>query len=222
MELTKKQLSDYAWEEIIHAAETGKARDLFSVGDETFLPLSTGQKIPVVIVGFNHDTTVGGDSAAITFMTKQVSDQQYPMASSDSSAFTENLVRTVTLPAIYNNILPELRGSIKQVRKKALFSFDAPQSFVTTDDYLFLLDWAEISDFSRIGSSVQQYEYFKGAEYKQLLKSGTEFAEYWLRTFNAQGWYSFIAPYCRKGEWQPGVAIDSPIHSKGIVFGFCI
>lgn len=62
-----KKFKDCTWEEIKEIAKSGKAEEVFEVGNEKIITLKNGEELTIAICGFNQDTDEKGNALPITF-----------------------------------------------------------------------------------------------------------------------------------------------------------
>ncbi len=124
--MTLKELS---WAEINSVSESGKAGEVFNLHDTKEIELTTGERVVLEIVGFDHDTLASDATkkAGITFGTKNSLAQYCKMNPTDefrADGWKTSEMRTVYIRERFYNVLPkELKAVIKQVNKNS-FSND--------------------------------------------------------------------------------------------------
>ena len=183
------------------------------------------------IIGINHDTLSSDHTskAGLTLQMKNCLATKYAMNDSDTNAggWQSSLMRTATLPAVYNTLPSEWKSVIKMVDKKAANGGSSRYSAtVTTSDNLFLLAGIEI-----FGDS-DSYGYAQGGE-----NEGTQYA-YWAShntnndrikyygTLSATGWWERSSYYstfsfCNVSRYgNANYNVASYIH--GVAFAFCV
>lgn len=134
-----KPLNDLTWPHIISIAESGRAGGLFSLHDTKEIELTTGEKVVVEIVGFDHDVLTSDESrkAGITFRMKDSLDREYQMVYQITKAvgWKESDMRKVHIREHFYDVLPEeLRVGIKQVNKKTTIGNKSTVIETTADD----------------------------------------------------------------------------------------
>ena len=92
-----------SWSTIKTLSEAGLASVVWSVGDEKEIILSTGEKITMVILGFNHDNLTGGGKAGVTLGMKNCLSTNYVMnpTSTNAGGWSESTMRTSTMQTLY-------------------------------------------------------------------------------------------------------------------------
>ena len=160
----------------------------WKLGDTISYNLTTGEKITMRIIGFNHDTlSDGSGKAGITLDMTHCLSTQYPMNSTATNAggWTASNVYKSVLPTIEATIPREWQKVIKMVDKKA---WAGSGNVATNSVGLFLLSFIEVSgnnNYAQYGNSLSQegslYEYYPfGYENSwQRQKSSTS---WWLRS----------------------------------------
>lgn len=135
----------WLWEDIATIAESGKAEELFSLGDEKNLILENGEEVTIVIIGFNHDTLVEGGKAGIMFALKDVLQEDFRINDENSSigGRRASKMRTEYLQQIFELLPKELQGRIKSVVKTTGIG-GYSQEVEQTVDKLFLFSGNEV------------------------------------------------------------------------------
>lgn len=173
--------ADCDWETIKAISESGKASSAFKVGDEKSITLSTGEKITMVILGFDHDNlSDGSGKAGITLGMKNALSTTYMMNGSsktydgqsgyNAGGWLNCEMRNNTMPMLLSYLPADVQAVIKSVKKltsKGCMLSD----MLETDDKLFLFSqeevmgthyWTTTGQLSFPGEG-SQYEYFKKA-----------------------------------------------------------
>lgn len=177
-----------SWEMIESIANSGQAQNVFSIGDEKEIELSTGEKLTVVIIGFNHDKISGTKKAGITFFVKTPLATLYRMNSTISPTGgvwnTCSMYETLngdTSSSVFQKLPEELRGKVKLVEK---VFYDRANASHTSQDKLFLLSAAELgytTDYA-FGVEGTPYEYFQVEGNKILYDSENITVNWWTRS----------------------------------------
>ena len=149
-----------------------KASSAFKVGDEKEVTLTTGEKITMVILGFDHDNLTGGGKAGITLGTKNCLATAYAMNDDYTNAggWKQSKMRTSTMEMIYGYLPDEVKAVIKSVDKVTAL-YESSGALDTTSDKLFLFSQREVMGNNMYSTTSQnsfpnegeQYEYFKNA-----------------------------------------------------------
>lgn len=217
-----------SWADIAAISESGRAAAYFGVGEEKTIELTTGEKVTLVILGFNHDDLTGGGKAGMTIGMKNLLATRYVMNSSSTNAggWDQSKMRTETMQTLLAQLPSDLRNSIKQVNKKATAG-NASTTITTSSDKLFLFSEVEIDGTTTAGyaDEGEQYEYWKtikdgtvAADRKKYLSNGGGSAySWWLRSPSVSGSTSFRCVYS-----TGGVSYSSANSTYGVSFGFCV
>jgi hypothetical protein len=234
-----------SWADIAAISESGlPAAAYFGVGEEKTIELTTGEKVTLVILGFNHDDLTGGGKAGMTIGMKNLLATTYKMNSSSTNAggWDDSAMRTSTMTTLLSQLPADLRNVIKQVNKKA--TAGSPSTTITTSaDKLFLFALAELASKTGLETTDTliknnaatyeqegtQYEYFKNtvgdadiykacpALVKKLSNGGGSAYTWWLRS----PFLGFSASFwCVSSSGD--VVGDSASFSYGVSFGFCV
>ena len=142
---------------------------------ENKITLTTGEKITLVILGFNHDNlSDGSGKAGLTLGTKNALATSYPMnaSSTNTGGWAGSVMRQTTMVALLGYLPSEVQAAIKTVNKITGRYDSSPRGQLeTTEDKLFLFSqeevmgthyWTTTGQLSFPGEG-QQYEYFKKA-----------------------------------------------------------
>lgn len=222
-------LDDADWATIALLLQNGTISDYYNVGDEKTITLSTGEQATLVIMGFNHDDlSDGSGKAGVTFGMKNLLTTTYRMSQSSSNlgGWNNSVMRTTTMPTIFNQLPIDLQAMIKSVNKKSTSGAQST-TITTSKDKLFLFARVEIDGTTIAGyvSEGEQYEYW------QTVKDGTVAADRIKYISNgsgsAGGWW-LRSPYVSNGSYfmfinQSGNVSSSLASNTGrVCFGFCI
>lgn len=240
-----KSFANSSWEEIADIIDSGKAKEYFAVGDEREETLYAGEKVTLVILGFNHDNRADGKGkAAMSIGLKNLIDGLFEMNTecTNKGGWEKSRMRTVYMERIYRLLPDELRKLIVPVSKLASKGCGSTD-IVRSEDKLFLLSMAEIfshkaisnSDWEHIANNAdvyneegEQYEYFKeligdadpDKSNEHLVKhrgDSTSASIWWLRSPSASGSTNFCYVY-----YYGYVNASSASISYGVCFGFCL
>ena len=174
-EIKSFALSD--WQEIKEILDSGKAKEVFEIGDEREETLITGEKITLVILGFGQDEKVSGGKVNMTIGLKNLMDGDFEMnlTHTNEGGWEKSRMRTVYMERVFKLLPEELRNIIVPV-KKCTSAGGGSTDITVSEDKLFLFSLAEIysqrgiskSDNSNISGNADtyqeegtQYEYFK-------------------------------------------------------------
>ena len=242
---TDLSFSKASWGQIAALSEGGSASKYFSVGEEKTIELTTGEKVTLVILGFNHDDLTGGGKAGMTIGMKNLLATTYKMNSSNTNAggWDDSAMRTSTMATLLSQLPADLRNVIKQVNKKATAGSQST-TITTSADKLFLFALAELASKTGLenstGTSIKnnaatyeqegtQYEYFKNtvgdadiykacpALVKKLSNGGGSADYWWLRSpdLGNSATFWYVFPSGDVGNYYASI-------SDGVSFGFCV
>ena len=217
-----------SWSDIAAISESGRAAAYFGVGEEKTIELTTGEKVTLVILGFNHDDLTGGGKAGMTIGMKNLLATTYRMnaTATNEGGWDESEMRTSTMATLLSQLPSDLQGVIKQVNKKATAGSQST-SITTSADKLWLLARVEVDGTTLAGyaDEGEQYEYWK------TIKDGTVDADSIKYLSNgggsANGWL-LRSPYVNgSSQFQyihstGFVTSYVAIHTSGVSFGFCV
>lgn len=233
---TKPSFANNSWAQIAALAESGKAADVYNVGDEKVIELSTGETITLVILGFNHDDKASGGKAGISIGMKNCLTTTYPMNTSSTNVggWDGSAMRTATMATLLSQLPADLQGVIKPVLKKTT-SGNAASTITTSTDKLWLLSVIEImGDISPANGAGyvgegEQYEYWRtikdgagtgtAANPDRIKTAGDNGAAvvWWLRSPRVGNSTRFHHVY------TTGIVTNySASYSFGVSFGFCV
>lgn len=190
------------WEKIIEAAASGRASELWSVGDTK--PYTIGDETYTArIIGFDHDAldatdakyggasyNGGKNKAAITLETVECTSTAYQIHTSNKPAigWRDCALRNTTLPAIKATIQSAIQNAIRTVVKKRAESPAADyDKYYETPDTLFLLSIMEYNRESSVSQGWKDegtpYAYYAAGNVLTKVKNGTSTnTKYWTST----------------------------------------
>lgn len=215
------------WDQIGRIAEAGESRKYFNIGDEKTIELSTGEKITLVILGFDHDDLTTGGKAGITIGIKNILSILYPMNNSatNEGGWAQSKMRAETMQMLLFQLPSDLRAIIKDVYKYELKNNKGNNvvDSTTTRSTLFLFARVEIkgrSEESQYWCEGEQYEYWRSVKNGEIPEDRIKSDQsWWLRT-----WYSdtesngtFFA-VTNEGNFE----LKNANTNCGVSFGFCI
>lgn len=223
-------LDDADWATIALLSQNGTISDYYNVGDEKTITLSTGEQVTLVIMGFNHDDlSDGSGKAGVTFGMKNLLTTTYRMSQSNSNlgGWNNSVMRTTTMPTIFNQLPIDLQAMIKSVNKKSTSGAQST-TITTSKDKLFLFARVEIDGITSAGyaDEGEQYEYWKTvkdgtvrADRVKYLSNGSGAANnWWLRSPNVSSSPYFWA-ITLTGYFNGSSAASL---TNGVSFGFCV
>lgn len=233
------------WQEIKEILDSGKAKEVFEIGDEREETLITGEKITLVILGFGQDEKVSGGKINMTIGLKNLMDGDFEMnlTNTNEGGWEKSRMRTVYMERVFKLLPEELRNIIVPV-KKSTSAGGGSTDITVSEDKLFLFSLAEIysprgiskSDNSNISGNADtyqeegtQYEYFKELlgdadpydDNEEIIKrkdNGSGSADgWWLRSPRIG-----YASYFRCVNTGGNVNSSSAGGADGVCFGFCV
>lgn len=228
------------WEKIIEAAASGRASELWAVGDTK--PYTIGDETYTArIIGFDHDAldatdakygdanyNGGKNKAAITLEMVELTTATYPIHSSINQAigWKNCALRNTTMPAIKATVEAEIRNSIRTVTKKRAQSPNcAAGAYYETPEDLFILSGVEYGKgnygdyFANFPDEGTEYDYYAAGNALTKKKLGTsDNALYWTSSaFHALQSTAFVA------VWTDGTINYKPMNqSYAIAVAFCL
>lgn len=217
-----------SWADIAAISESGRAAAYFGVGEEKTIELTTGEKVTLVILGFNHDDLTGGGKAGMTIGMKNLLATRYTMnpSSTNAGGWDQSKMRTETMQTLLAQLPSDLRNSIKQVNKKATAG-NASTTITTSSDKLFLFSEVEIDGTTTAGyaDEGEQYEYWKTIKdgtvaadrIKYLSNGGGSAGNWWLRSPHVNTGANF-----RDIGSTGSVGSGDASGTCGVSFGFCV
>lgn len=233
------------WQEIKEILDSGKAKEVFEIGDEREETLITGEKITLVILGFGQDEKVSGGKINMTIGLKNLMDGDFEMnlTNTNEGGWEKSRMRTVYMERVFKLLPEELRNIIVPV-KKSTSAGGGSTDITVSEDKLFLFSLAEIysprgiskSDNSNISGNADtyqeegtQYEYFKELlgdadpydDNEEIIKrkdngSGSAYS-WWLRSPDIGITSSF-----RCVDYYGAVSNNYAGYTIGVCFGFCV
>ena len=235
------------WAEIAQICADGRAAEVFAVGDEKDIELSTGEVITLVILDFDHDDLADGSGKApMTIGMKHLLATTYQMNSSNtnSGGWNGSKMRTSTMATLFGQLPADCQAVIKQVNKKASAGSQST-SITTSVDKLFLLAMSEVfagvsisgsdstwisDDATTYNKEGTQYKYYENlignngggtdtnaALIKGLSNGSGSASGWWLRS----PYVSHSGNFCYISS-SGGVSHLIAYNSYGVAFGFCI
>lgn len=190
-------LENNTWAKIAEIAASGKAAQMWSIGDVKQLSID-GTDYPATIVDFGHhdlDSTdakygdaeynIGSNKAGITFwVAGMYKNTNYAMYGSDTDGITwrTSYIRSSLMPTIKGKLPTELQAVLRTVR--------TPQSSRDdTADQLFLLSSVEIGSQNGSTNYVKDTRgsmlaYFVAGNERRLKRNNT-YNNWWTRTAHA-------------------------------------
>lgn len=216
VEIWKRNLEDFTWDEIAEISEAGLAQDYFSIGDEKTL---TGIGV-VQILGFNHDNLSNGlGKAGITFGLKDLTNTLLSMSSANNTTWETSTARTVCNGSILESLPSDLQDNIKEVTKISMVQYGTNNSStIQTNDKVWMFSCKEVYDLYTDG---QQYAYWElhNTNADKIKEYRGSVMTWWLRSQYSNGTsYSSFGLVNSQGT----LTYSSGYNSIGCCFGFCI
>ena len=217
-------LEEMPWEQIAKLSESGRAEEFFRVCDEKVIELSTGEKVTLVLLDFNHDdlSDGSGKKAGITFGMKDLLATTYPIHNTRVSVtYAESTMHTSTLPTIFSMLPSDLQSNIKTVLKKN-------GTEQTLDCQLFLFATSEISTTSSDGLG-SRYPYYTDTASANSVKRQKKLngignaEEWWIRQSKSKvvssgsDYWEIVTEEGKVNGTSMAVTT-----TNGVCFGFCI
>lgn len=200
-------------EEVIKNIESGKADELYVVGDWMMIDTLVG-KLTAYIVGKTHDVLDDGDTpASVTFGILNFPFQaRMNLRNLNSGGWKSSYMRSTIMQHIQNFLPPCLLEHIAPVIKR---TSDGSENIEETSDKLWLFAESEIMprEYSYDGEG-EIYEFFKIPQHRVLF-NGYYFT--WLRSPSSGSSYTFCSVYSIGSAYGSSAA-----SSFGLSFGFCI
>ena len=191
-------------------AEIKKNPERVVVGDSKVVDLITGERVEFVVVGKEHDKTIDGGMASLTFATKHLLEQMHFMnpTNTNKGGWGESFMRKANMERIYRLLPDEVKDVICTVIKHT--------GDEKTNDKLFLFSEIEVFGTDKT-SREHQYPYFKDEDVREMVTvSGNDYW-WWLRSPLVGGATGFRDVYAGGGlDW------DSATGAGGVCLGFCV
>ena len=219
-------MNNFSWAEIDEIGQSGRAQQLFSIGDTKDISVS-GETVTVEIFGFNHDDLQNGGKAVYTFGMKhlmanvrQMNEMQTNTGSFGGSDMYDYLKNTI-LP----NLPQELKNCMKTVNKRTSGGNKSTETRIDAIK-IFLFSVNEVAG-TQSGTWVSNdegsiYPVFTGdaSRIKKLSNGSGDVKRWWLRSpvlYNS-GCFCDVSDSGYVGNPSAGYATIS----EGVCFGFCV
>ena len=221
-------LANNTWKEISEIARDGTASELWNIGDQTTI-IVNGVTYLVDIIGFDHDTvtdpiTYGREKAGITFQLHDCLVDEYNLNNSNtnSGGWGDSVMRNTHMPALLNQLTPDLQKVIVPVDKTTLNGGNTTD-IGTVSDSLFLLSEIEICGEvknTREGEG-SQYKYYNNwqEDYTCAKKTIDGQAAFWWLRSPVKGYHNAFLQVHENGYMQVSAA---PSVAQGVAFAFCV
>ena len=198
-------LANNSWETIARVAASGKAADVWNVGDIKVATIN-GTGYEFRIIGFDHDVLDTTDAkyndasynggkklAGITFMLASRFATQYSMGTSTPYGWGNSKIRSTILPTKIKALLQaDVLDAMRTVKKTYASTFTAgkPSASASVADDLFLLSAKELLGGYENYDEGTQYGYFAAGNTCKFSYA------YWTRSLHASyassGYYIII------------------------------
>lgn len=214
-------LSKNTWAQIAKASATGKASQLWSVGDTKDITVGS-ETLTLVIMGFNHDDLASGGKAGITFGMKNLmaTTRRMNASNTNSGGFTGSEMYSWLQNTLLPTLPSDLQAVLKSVNKKT--SAGSQSSTINTNSMkLFLFSEIEIfgsTTYSKAGEG-SQYSYFATAANRiKYLSNGSGSADWWWERSPVGSDSDGFCYVNSGGNADVSYANDA----NGVCFGFCV
>lgn len=214
-------LSKNTWAQIAKASATGKASQLWSVGDTKDITVGS-ETLTLVIMGFNHDDLASGGKAGITFGMKNLmaTTRRMNASNTNSGGFTGSEMYSWLQNTLLPTLPSDLQAVLKSVNKKT--SAGSQSSTINTNSMkLFLFSEIEIfgsTTYSKAGEG-SQYSYFATAANRiKYLSNGSGSANWW---WERSPYGSNSDGFCFVNS-DGGADVNGALVTSGVCFGFCV
>lgn len=217
------------WKTIDEIAQAGLAKQYFKVGDEKQILLNTGERVTLVILGFDHDDLDTGGKAKISIGMKNLLKTRSRMVavnSTNAGGWDKSLMRNETMATIFSQLSLDLQKVIKVVNKKAS-SGNKSTEITTSKDKLWLFSEVEVDGTTAnvLKNEGKQYDYWKcikdGSVPENRIKyyaDGDGSAdEWWLRSADITDSKNFLHVFNNGYIYS-----FSGGYFASVSFGFCI
>lgn len=171
------------WENIALACQLGEVPDTWNVGDEKEITID-GWDYTVNIIGKDHDDYADGSGKApLTFQLYHLCNVlNMNPTDTNSGGWANCNMRKAQLPAIFQQLPPEVQAGIRAVTK-VTSTGGTGGTLGTTSDKLFLLSETEIFNTTNVAKFAEgtQYEYYANGASTRKDDGIIEMA-WWTRT----------------------------------------
>lgn len=234
---TVKTFAECSWVEIKAVAENGHknasnqwciTRDgteevWWDIGDEKNITLSDGEEITLQIYDFLHDDKPDGTKAPLTIGMKHLmaATQKMNTMATNIGGWESSLMRTTTMPVVFDKLPSDLRAIICEVNKKTSAGNKSSDIIISTDK-IFLFSQIETDGLMNAVYKDEGTKYplftSNGSRIKKLANGTGSENIWWLRSPYKEFARSF------KIVTSGGVSYDykDANNSFGVAFGFCI
>lgn len=212
------------WAEIEEIGKAGRAREVFKLGDTKTVTLTTGEKVVLRIIGFDHDDLADGSGKApISWDMVGVLDDDHSMnvKPTNKGGWADCDMRAFLSNDLFEKLPDDLKEVIKPVFKLTGVGGES-EELAKTSDKLWILSEREQygrSFYSAPGEG-KWYEFYRqeDAPWDRRYKNGE----------GDRAWYFLRSPYLGASAGFCVVNSDgarnygSASYSYGVAVGFCI
>jgi len=211
--------ADASWEYIAQVSESGKASEVFALGDTKTETLTytdgTTEEITLTIVGFDMDAKYDGTGKAGITVVSNVLAEDKQMHSSDTDAYySDTTLRSYVNTTLRATLPTNLNNNIKQVSKTHWSAASGTNNLKekTTGEYLWILVSNEVAY-----TNTTHYPYFDSQAKMIGYKPNGTGAKYWLRRGSgSRGYWTCIGSGGTTGQSSKATI------PCGVRFGFCV
>lgn len=224
-------LANNTWEQIAEVAESGGASEVWDIGDEITVSISSEyfSKITLQIADFNHyDKADGTGKAGIVFVTKDL--LTYPGGSSDPrrlgvSFNTQSGGRgkgylSSNIGQCVNGLFNSIDSNVTKYAKTVVLSCDDGDNYTEVKGHIkcFTPSVKELGGGYGIDSSTQLPIFSDNASRKKKALTTSSYQKWWTRTFAKT--INMNEPYYVGSEG--GFDTSDEINAFFICFCFCV
>lgn len=213
----KGSLENATWSDISILSVSGKAQQVFKIGDTKNITLIDGTQIELVIIGLYHDILSSDASkVGITFAMKDTNSNITSIinnTATNTGSWEQSYIRNTTIANLFDKLPDDLKSVIKTVNKLTSAG-EKSSTIITTKDRLWIPSCVELTGNEEyvISGEGTQYEYYKNSIH--LNTSDTK----WTRSpyYNSDtSWVSVNY----EGVVQPQQSATS---EKAVILCFCV
>jgi len=219
-----RSLDSIVWGTLDAIAQQGMAAEMFRVGDEKRITLTTGEVVTAVILGFEHDDLTAGGKAKITFGMRDLmaTNRQMNPTSTNVGGWDASAMRNTHLPLILSQLPADLQAIIKPVDKLTSSGGASGSTMVTSSDSLFLMSGVEVNNTASVlAGEGTTYPFYVGAvnatRVKRMSDGAGAAAWWWSRSPTADNASNF-----RAVNSNGVVSNFIAVFADGVSFCFCI
>lgn len=212
-------LSDATWDQIGYAANLGFLQDVYSIGDEKDITLTTGETLTLQIYDFNHDSLFSGGSIInVTFGLKNLLKDTRSANTSNANTGLSSITDWLN-NSFYNTLPTDLKAVIK-ISGKRYSAGNQSTTINTQGSRVFLMSEVECfgtASYSVIGEGTQYPIFTNNASRIKRFSNGSGSAtNWWTRSPHA----SNATNYCYV-NLNGAASATTATSTYGVCFGFC-